>query len=340
MVFHFEEYNIRKIIKSIATKLNVSSKTDCLEEIVTIPKVHGSGKVEGFDFSDGISLLIFNCTIKQDWTLVFNKDCIAPLQFNFNVKGNVQHALNDKNIQYQLNPLQGTITAHPFGTTQILQLPQETELLINCLMIDRNKYAEKIQCILEEMPQNLSDVFLDIEAKNTFFYQSNYSISIAGCIKKIISDKNEGLVRSTFLEGKTLELFSKQIKQYQDDLRSPGRQVMLRKYDLDKIKAAKELLISDIINPPTIEELAKQIGINRQKLKVGFKKVYEKTISKYLRDERMERASVLLLHGLSVRETASEVGYINQSHFAKRFRERYGVLPKDYLKTFRSKLSD
>lgn len=340
MTFNVEKYDARGIIKSIARQLNLTSKADCLEEILLLPKKKGNGKIVGFGFSDGISLLIFNCTLKEDLILTFKNKNPAPLQFNFNVKGIVKHTFNNRNIQYQLNPLQGTITAHPKGTTQTFQLPRNVALLFNCLIIDRQKYAEKIECILEQMPEVLSNVFTDENAEKTFFYQSNYSISIAECIKKITRDKNEGLVRSTFLEGKALELFSKQIKQYQDDLLSPGRQVMLRKYDVEKIMMARDLLIEDLVNSPTIEELSKKVGINRQKLKTGFKLIFEKTINQYLRNERMEKGSILLLRGYSVRRTATEVGYSNQSHFARRFKEKYGILPKDYLKSIRSKPND
>jgi len=338
MILNLEKYNAHGIIKEMASSLDTTSRTDCLEEILELPKKVGTGKIVGFSFSNGVSLLIFNCNLVKDWTLVFDNDSPAPLQFNFNVKGNIKHSLNKKSIQYQLNPLQGTITANPSDSSQMLQIPSGSDILFNCLFIDRNKYAKKIECVLDQMPDGLGAVFSDSEAERAFFYQSNYSISIASCIKKITENKNDGLVRSTFLEGKALELFSKQIKQYKDDLLSPGRQVMLRKYDLDKIQTARDILIEDLINAPTIEELAKKVGINRQKLKQGFKKVFEKTINNYLRDERMECASILLLHGLSVRQTATEVGYINQSHFTKRFKEKYGILPKDYLKSIQSRI--
>ena len=339
MEFQIKKYNAQGIIKDIAAQIKHPSRRDCLEEIMQLPKKLGDGKIVGFTFSDGISLLIFNCTLKRDWILVFEDDAPAPLQLNFNVKGNIKHSLNDNNTRYQMNPLQGTITVHPAGSSQKIIFPGNETILFTTLFIDRKVYSKKIECVLEQIPEELQDIFLDKQAKKSFFYQSNYSIAIATCIQKITEDKNSGLVRSTFLEGKALELFSKLINQYNEDLLAPSKQVLLRATDLEKIKNAKELLIKDLTNPPTIEELSKLVGINRQKLKQGFKKVYEKTIGIYLRDERMEVGSILLLNGKSVRQVSYEVGYSNQSHFARRFRERYGILPKDYLKTFLSRVN-
>lgn len=175
-------------------------------------------------------------------------------------------------------------------------------------------------------------------AKKPFFYQGNYSIAAAECIRKITSDAHNGLVRSTYLEGKVLELLSRQMKQFKDDLRLPGKQVMLRKYDIDKIKNARDLLIENLQDPPTIEILAKKSGINQQKLKSGFKSVFDKTINQYLTEERLDLASILLLKEHSVKEVSSEVGYTNHSHFAKKFKLKYGVLPKDYLKSIQVRM--
>ncbi len=339
MTVKINKYDAQGIVKNIALQMGSSSKNDCLEEIVELPKNVGTGKIVGFSFSEGIELLIFNCKLKNNWLLDFENDFPSPLQFNFLVKGIIKHCLHKNRIQYRMNPLQGTITAHSAGSSQIIKIGKDVEILFTMLLVDRKIYSKKIDCAVEQMPKELKDIFLDEKAERSFFYQSNYNISIATCIQKIMGDNHTGLVRSILLEGKALELFSKQIKQYNDDLIQPSGNVALRKADLEKIKKAKEVLIKDLTNPPTIEELSKIVGINRQKLKQGFKKIYETTINNYLRNERMEVSSILLLNGKSVREAANEVGYINQSHFAKRFKERYGVLPKDYLKTvqFRTK---
>jgi AraC-like DNA-binding protein len=334
-------YHPHEIIKSIAEHLDVSSRTDCLEEILELPPTVGEGRAVGFNFSDGVGLLVLDFILKEDWTLIFENDHPGPLQFNFTTQGKVRHFFNNRNIQYELAPLFGTITCNPSGSMQYFQFPSNTKILFTCLMIDRAKYFEKIDCVLKEMPEKLASIFKDTEARKPFFYQSHYSITSAECIQIITNNRRKGLVRCAYLEGKALELLSRQAKQFQDDLRTPGRQVTLRKFDVEKIKEAKNILIADLQNPPTIELLSKQVGINRQKLKTGFKKVFDKTIYNYLRDERLELARLILLENtMSIKETARAVGYANQSHFAKRFKEKYGVLPKDYIKNIRAKIYD
>lgn len=337
MKIEIDNYRNLGFINKISGTLDIPLKTDCLEETIDLHKKLGTGTIKGYGFGDGVSLFVFNFKLKKDLTLLLKGDP-APLQFSFCMEGTVQHLLSEQDIHYVLNPLRGTITANKSGTTQKLRFPKNNSILLAFLMIDREEYYKKIECILDDMPKKLADIFKDTLGQKSYFYHSNYSIAIAECINEIVEDENEGLVRSTRIEGKTLELLSMQIKQYNDDLNEPGKQVMLRKQDIEKIKYARNILIENFREPPTIEMLAKKSGINQQKLKKGFKLIYNKTINNYSREKRLEIAAMHLLNGASVRESATEVGYSNQSHFATRFKEKYGVLPKDYLKNIQSRV--
>ncbi len=333
MNLKFEKYRPHEMIKSMAAQLNESPYTDCLEEIIDLKKGVASGYIRGFDFVDGIGLTLFNCILEEDVIFSFQSNTPSPLQLLFCVEGQVTHQMNCSNIRYILNPLQGTISAGTKGKKQIITLPGRRKILFAMISIDRKKYFKKIDCIIDKMPDRLEEVFTDIDAQNPFFYQGNYSINSSSCIRKIVNDKNDGLARSTFIEAKVLELLSRQVKQFQDDLLHPEKQVTIRDYDLEKIKLAQEILVKDLQNPPIIKELAKLAGINQQKLKKGFKIVFDSTINNYLKNERLEIAATLLLKGNPVKEVSRTVGYVNQGHFAKRFKEKYGVLPKDYLKS-------
>lgn len=339
MQIKIANYHPHEIVRAVAEKMNVLSVNDCMEETLLIPDEYGEGRISGFHFGNSLGLMVFYLKLKEGLELVFS-ETVPPLQFHFMIEGEVHHCFNNNRIKYQLNPLQGSITANPKSTNEQFYLPANTPLLFTKLSVDRLEYLEKIDCHIEGMPQELNEVFSDSEATSPFIYQSNYSITIAEIIKKITSDKNEGLIRSTFVEGKSLELLSRQVKQFSDDLLSPEKQVVLRTQDVSKIEAARDILLKNMKEPPTIEALARLAGINRQKLKTGFKRLFGTTIHNYLREERLETASLLLLSGKHVVDVANSVGYSNQSHFSRRFKEKYGVLPKDYIKAIQAKIKD
>ena len=98
--------------------------------------------------------------------------------------------------------------------------------------------------------------------------------------------------------------------------------------ELELANRAKELLLKDFVNPPTIKELAKLCQTNETKLKKVFKKVCNSTIYGYIQDLRLNRACYLLkVEGYRVGEACRAVGYSHQGNFAKLFKEKYKVEP-------------
>lgn len=92
------------------------------------------------------------------------------------------------------------------------------------------------------------------------------------------------------------------------------------------LRAAHERLLADLSDPPTIEQLSREVGLNQLKLKRGFKAMFGLSIYALFQRERMGRAKALLdRHGVS--DTATMLGYSNMSHFSAAFRKQHGMLP-------------
>lgn len=95
-----------------------------------------------------------------------------------------------------------------------------------------------------------------------------------------------------------------------------------------QLMAARERLLRDLSNPPTIAELAREIGLNQLKLKRGFKALFGQSIYALFLQERMNHARVMLRqHGVT--ETAMRLGYSNPSHFSHIFSKQFGFRPRD-----------
>lgn len=79
--------------------------------------------------------------------------------------------------------------------------------------------------------------------------------------------------------------------------------------------------------------LARQVGLNDFKLKLGFRQVFGTTVFGYLHEHRMEQAQLLLQERrMNVEEVARTVGYANRSSFAA-FRKKFGINPKYYTRS-------
>lgn len=105
--------------------------------------------------------------------------------------------------------------------------------------------------------------------------------------------------------------------------------------DVQCLENARRILETELAEPPSLIELARQVGINDFKLKKGFKALFKTTPYSYLTDQRMMVARRALAEegDASVTEVANRVGYTNLGHFAAAFRKRYGVAPREFRRS-------
>lgn len=83
----------------------------------------------------------------------------------------------------------------------------------------------------------------------------------------------------------------------------------------------------------SIEALAYDMAMSRTNFFRKFKALTGMTPNDYLKNYRLDRAASLIKGGARINEAAESVGFTSSSYFAKCFKARFGVLPKDYAKT-------
>ena len=93
---------------------------------------------------------------------------------------------------------------------------------------------------------------------------------------------------------------------------------------------ARALLAERLVDPPTLEELAAQVGIGPFALTRAFRAAYGLPPHAYLNQLRVDRARSLLVRGLPAGEVAAEVGFADQPHLNRHFRRHLGVPPVAY----------
>ncbi|HEC8323779.1 helix-turn-helix transcriptional regulator [Providencia huaxiensis] len=106
----------------------------------------------------------------------------------------------------------------------------------------------------------------------------------------------------------------------------------LRQRDIDSLHMAKTILIQEIESPPSLDELAKRLGINTRKLTQGFRQLFGNSIYGWLQEYRLETAFQLLsMNDANISTVAYQVGY-TPAHFSVAFRKRFGISPNQLKK--------
>lgn len=99
----------------------------------------------------------------------------------------------------------------------------------------------------------------------------------------------------------------------------------------DKIHDAKDIILAQYHDMPSLHQLATMVGTNECTLKRVFKQEFGATVFQFLFDYRMDMATHYLLDTLlPIGDIGAKLGYEYPSHFCTAFKRKYGVSPMEY----------
>lgn len=247
------------------------------------------------------------------------------IQFHFCVKGASRFIFNEG--RYTLNILE---------ENSLLLYNPKRELPIN-LHVDPNSWIISVLISIKKFHGLFSQeagyiTFLSEDNKDKKYYKDGViSPSMAIVLNQLINFNLNNSIKHLYFKAKAYELLSLYFNRSEDaDIEQCP--FLVDETNVIKIRKAKDIIIAKMAAPPTLQELADEIGLSLKKLKEGFKQIYGDSVFSFLFDYKMEVARKLLEAGNdNVNEVGHKVGYSTSSHFIAAFKKKYGTTPKKYV---------
>lgn len=326
---------LRDVISDIAAALDTGIEKKCDQYILKIPSNFGSGQITGVNFANDMGFLLYNCEFKEDFEIQFVINEIHPLKFIFCLKGTLEHRFANENIKHELIKYQNAIVSSSKVNGHILCFKKNEQTAFNSLEISRENFYEKYICEIESLSKPLQNLFCDVKALNQFYYDGFYSLELSDLFDEINNFEHGSFLMKTFLEGKSYEILTKQLLQYEDDLKNEGHRVLLRISEVKKVKEAIGLIDANIAKYKNLKIISKTVGLNQSKLQYGFQYFFNQTIHQYLQEKRLEQSKILLLQSdNSISDVIHLLGITSRSYFSKLFKNKYGLTPSSYKAQF------
>lgn len=337
---------------------------DPTDAIGSIPIALGKGYVQEIEFGNGLSLLLLDCEFTQDFhqdiiwvhpalefefclsgtkpgtnTTILHLDHLQPLQLLArqryqSVKVVVTSPRLERYFSYMLEqmpvPLRQTtlkcfeqIYQDCWGDQATTpQLAMQRVLNQPLLCSSPAPVSQAIEQVFD--PQAWHELAQILNGANTPAMQT--------ALDHILRCPYQGVMRQSYLESKALELVTLRLAQMAQNCQSVYHPKLLSSGDIEKIHAARDILLCHLKTPPSLLSLARQVGLNDCTLKRGFRQVFGMSAFDCLRHYRMERALQLLNIGeMAVSQVAHQVGYTSRSSFYTAFRKQFGLGPRQYL---------
>lgn len=106
------------------------------------------------------------------------------------------------------------------------------------------------------------------------------------------------------------------------------------------VSLALDYIHTNYFKQITLDDVAKEVCVNRVTLNKLFHKQCESTVIAYLITYRLKIASDLLLHtGMTISEIAQETGFNYDTYFMKKFNEIHKMSPTQYRRTIQKAAS-
>ena len=96
------------------------------------------------------------------------------------------------------------------------------------------------------------------------------------------------------------------------------------------VARAKELLAASLVEPPSLEALAAAVNLSPFHFARVFRRATGLPPHAWLKQRRLEQARALLKSGCTPLNVALQLGYADQSHLGRQFKQAYGVAPGEY----------
>ena len=254
------------------------------------------------------------------------------IQFHFGIKGKAKFIFNEGNYALELKEEKSLLLYNPQK-----ELPLNLELSSNSWVISAIISIKKLHTLFSSEANYIP--FLSDENNDKKYYkEDNISPSMAIVLSQMFHYNLNPSIKNLYYKGKGYELLSLYFNKNEDS-NAEQCPFLIDEENVLKIKKAKEIIILKMAEPPSLKELADEIGLNLKKLKMGFKQIYGDTVYGFLFDYKMDYARKLLDSGsYNVNEVGLKIGYSTGSHFIAAFKKKFATTPKKYLMSLNQNL--
>lgn len=259
-------------------------------------------------------------------TEFYNRDIDnSYIQLHYCVKGNCKFHFNNNSYTFNVLDKHSIFLYNPQQ-----KLPINLEILPKTSLVSVLISIEKFHALFSKEASYIP--FLSDNNKNKKYYDSaEINPNVLLVLQQILTAQSQSSMRDLYIKGKTYELLSLHFDSG-ENTSEEYCPFLVDDREVLKIRKAKDIIISRMSEPPSLQDLSNEVGLNLKKLKEGFKQIYGDTVYSFLLDYKMEHARKLLESNQhNVNEVGLQVGYSTSSHFIAAFKKKFGTTPKQYV---------
>lgn len=247
------------------------------------------------------------------------------VQFFFCISGSIRFIFHGGNYSIDLKAHRSFTFYNPER-----QLPMQLELAPGTHLAALELSVDELHRLFVKGEGELS--FLSGERANQKYYrEGEIGPNLQITLEQVHSARLTEATAPLYMRGKAFEILSLFFNR-EAEKKDNSCPFLEDEKNVERIRHAKKILLERMQDPPSLTDLAREVGLNEYRLKAGFKNIYGKSAYAYLNDHKLDLARKMLQESdQKVNEVAYQIGYTNPSHFIAAFKKRFGITPKKFL---------
>ncbi len=298
---------------------------------IELPKDLGYMNFAKENISDEIYIMKNDIFAKEDFNMFAqssNKDLIIKISLQSD--GKYDDYILNKNENLKTNNIQIAYTNNSKGVFTMKKNTLNKGLAIGI----KESFLEK-------------NLFNNLQDKKRKEIETNYNKNIPTILKSTLANPrmiflaNEiyncpynGVLQDIYLQSKVYEIIYNEFLSLVDNTKKTDKknEIKLTKEDIEALHKAKEIILTNKKSFGIIE-LSRKVAINENKLKYGFKHIFNTTPGNIMLEAKMYEAKKLLEESeLNITEISQKIGYKYIQSFTVAFTKYFGTNPKVIMK--------
>ncbi|MCK5293071.1 MAG: helix-turn-helix transcriptional regulator [Arcobacteraceae bacterium] len=240
--------------------------------------------------------------------------CLKHMNYTLNflivVKGSIEVEIINKTYIAKENSI---LVLNPFETHKCSKvLNGSVEYFI--ISIDFNWF--------KSMQKDILDSIFFIPLNQKIIFDSSIYMSLKNICNLIVGDNSSYLKSHYMLNLYLINI----IEHYCTEI------TIYKQKELVKLEKVFKYIQRNYKNEIIINTMAKELNIDNFYMINLFKKYFKLAPYKFIINYRLYRSKKLLLKRYDISYIATEIGFYDQSHFHKQFKNNFGLTPKQYQK--------
>jgi len=296
-------------------------------------KIHDfgiQGAFSGKEFSNSISFIRCKLTLKERLSVLLQpSESSSSLYFIYCNKGKIMHEISEKELYHPIYENQ-TVVMNPSSPGIKLHLLEGFTQEMILIKMDPEFHLKR-EAINANLNDNLPGLYKKLNEKDGNTHYGSLNLKVCDHFNQIDSLQHSGLLREVYLEGQIKLILALLLKQCNEDIFHNRQEHSLCSSELKRIKQISNYIDDNYSMPHTVKDLTLKFRVSPSKLQKGFKILYNRTVSNYIKNLRVEIAEDMIKNKeCTISEIVYNIGFTSRSYFSKIFKDKYNCSPKDY----------